>query len=169
MQTRQMMLEGGRTKPYTDGSLLRILYEKQEKSVDEVADICGCSETTVRCYMRWFGIECRNGTDREPSPAWFGTRSDGYEYWKVGQHTVYVHRLVAVSECHAETARWIGRPAAWHSPWTSVRDRFNSRGRQECSQTVNIPTQRLGRGNPTTLVVWRMSMPPTYRTQHSVS
>lgn len=125
METRQMTLDGGRTKPYTDGVLLRQLYENEEKSVAEMTEILDCSETTVRNYMRWFGIECRNGTDRDLSPAWYGTRPDGYECWHDGHQIVYVHRLVAVAEWgfdavasgvvhHKNRIRWDNRPENLH-------------------------------------------------------
>lgn len=125
MENRQKTLDGGLTKPYTDEFLLRDLYETQELSVAEIAEILECSETTVRNYMRWFGIECRNGVDRDPSPAWFGTRPDGYECWNDGHQTVYVHRLVAVAEWgfeavasgvihHKNQIQWDNRPENLH-------------------------------------------------------
>lgn len=100
MESTQLTLTGEivQEKQYTDECRLRDLYETQGKSVAEIAQILECSETTIRDYMRWFGIELENNVDRDPSPAGYVTRPDGYRRWQDGHQTLYVHRLLAVAE-----------------------------------------------------------------------
>lgn len=114
MRERQTTLAGDPVEPHKDPELLRDLYEDHD--AEEIADQCDCSIVTVQSYLRGFGI-----TQPSDKPAYFQTRSDGYEYWTVDQHTVYVHRLVAVAEYgieavagghvhHRNGLRWDNRP-----------------------------------------------------------
>lgn len=118
MRDQQTTLAGELTEPYRDRALLHDLYEKQEKSVLEIAEELDCSDTTVRNYLRRFGF-------LEPldSPAYYVPREDGYDSWIVDGHAVRVHRLVAVAEWgfetvanaeaihHRNTHKWDNRPA----------------------------------------------------------
>ncbi|SEO70582.1 hypothetical protein SAMN05216388_101756 [Halorientalis persicus] len=51
--------------PYTGEDWLRWQYHQLGNSIYEMADICGCSETTIRRWMDRFGIE---RTDGGPEP-----------------------------------------------------------------------------------------------------
>ncbi len=117
MRDQQTTLAGELTEPYRDRALLHDLYKKQEKSVPEIAEELDCSDTTVRNYLRRFGM-----LDPLDSPAYYTSRPDGYDCWIVDGHTVRVHRLVAVAEWgvetvanaeaihHRNTHKWDNRP-----------------------------------------------------------
>lgn len=116
MADRQTTLAGNTTKPYRDEDILEPLHRDDEKSVQEIADILDCTETTVRNYLKRFGI-----TEPTESPATHLIRPDGYECWRVDGHTIYVHRLVAIAEWgieavadgvihHKNRIRWDNRP-----------------------------------------------------------
>ncbi|UPM45316.1 HNH endonuclease [Halocatena salina] len=116
MENQQTTLAGDLTEPYRDRMLLYDLYETQEKTIPDIAEELDCSETTVRNYLRRFGI-----LDPLDSPAYYTTRPDGYDCWLVDGHTILVHRLVAVAEYgidavaeavvhHKNTHKWDNRP-----------------------------------------------------------
>lgn len=120
METRQQTLDGEITTPYTDEPLLRELYEKQEKSIQDIADELECSIHTI--YRSLDRCDIRSQDRENTTPAPFYTRTDGYEYWMDDGQGVLVHRLVAVavwgfetvsnSEAihHRNTHRWDNRP-----------------------------------------------------------
>lgn len=106
MRTQQTTLAGEFTEPYRDRDRLRELYDNQERSIQDIAAEMDCSETTVRNYLRRFGL-----LDPLDSPAYYVPREDGYDTWNVEGHTVRVHRLVAVAEWGVET---VANAAAIH-------------------------------------------------------
>ncbi|MDL0133537.1 helix-turn-helix domain-containing protein [Halobacterium salinarum] len=94
-------------EPWRDEQTLRKLYKEQGLLTKKIAKRLGCSRKTVNKWIREFGIERRDG-GRERSlghatnPVPLSTRRDGYERWTTrifgDSESVYVHRLLAVSE-----------------------------------------------------------------------
>jgi hypothetical protein len=122
-ETVQVTLDGMSVqKPYTDEHLLRSLCE-HDFTLREMAEACECDATTVLHYLRRYGLTTGNEQAGAPSSASvpFGTRRDGYEYWKTGRRHVLVHRLVAVAEwgfdavadriVHHDSVPWDNRPS----------------------------------------------------------
>jgi hypothetical protein len=100
VETMQVTLDGETVQPpYTDEHLLRSLCD-DDMTLGEMAAVCECDTATVLHYLRQYrlstGNERADGPSRSPVP--FRTGRDGYERWKAGNHTVLVHRLVAVAE-----------------------------------------------------------------------
>lgn len=107
-----------------DEELLRELYLEQRKSTIEIADMLGCSASTVRDHLNRNGIETRSRSEafRKLHPS-ICTNSDGYIYAADSNNgdLVYLHRLLAVSEYglekiadkdihHKNSIPWDNRP-----------------------------------------------------------
>jgi len=95
-------------KPWRNPDKLRQLYHAENMSLREVADELGCSRHAVQTWMEKHGIDRDDmkdvaGNHQRSKPTHYRTNYDGYEVWNtmIGtseQHTVRVHRLIAVAE-----------------------------------------------------------------------
>ncbi|RRJ29964.1 sigma factor-like helix-turn-helix DNA-binding protein [Halocatena pleomorpha] len=56
MKSQQTTLARNPTEPYRDRAPLYDLYKTQEKTISDIAEELDCSVTTVRNYLRRFGI-----------------------------------------------------------------------------------------------------------------
>jgi hypothetical protein len=91
----QLTLTGKETKPYADKQRLRTLAEDKGMSATEIASHFECGATTVRSYLRAFGIGC----DDVPGAAVsLFTDKEGYEYVRVDHHYFRCHRLLMIAE-----------------------------------------------------------------------
>lgn len=97
-----------------DGEWLRQQYHEREKSLQDIADETDTSPATVLYWMRRAGVATRDrltasALARDVGPAYFQTTPDGYEKWDVRaageQHTVPVHRVVAIAEYGPEAVQ----------------------------------------------------------------
>ena len=91
-------------RPWRDESLLRELYVVKGMTQHEIGELLGCSRPTVMKWMRRGEVDARGHSERVRgrNAATFRTKPSGYEQWYSDYHynrdTVYVHRLLAVSE-----------------------------------------------------------------------
>jgi transposase-like protein len=92
-KSEQRTLTGDETKPYTNKQRLQRLYLEDEKSVAEIASQFDCSETTIRVYIKGFGIGEHTGP-----LSFFTDPGDGYEYLRVDQHKIRFHRVLMRAE-----------------------------------------------------------------------
>jgi transposase len=76
--------------PWQNEEILRELRQQYGLSTYEIADKLGCSHGTVHRWLKRFDIKDPVG--------YFTTPDKGYEKWRAGESSVYVHRLLAVSE-----------------------------------------------------------------------
>jgi hypothetical protein len=90
----QTTLTGDVTKPYADRQRLRTLYLEDEKSVKEIASQFDCSTSTIRNYIKGFGI----GDGSSGGAVSFYTNGDGYEYLRVDNHYLRFHRVLVIAE-----------------------------------------------------------------------
>ena len=83
-------MEKNHAKPWRDEQTLRRLHQQYGMSGRQIAQKFGCSPSTVPRWINKFNIY---------TPPKFQTTPDkGYEKWRDGNDTVYVHRLLAVAE-----------------------------------------------------------------------
>lgn len=116
---------------YADREELQRMYVEQEMSMQEIADECDCSITTVHRYIHRYDIKARGHgyAARKPGLSyemtsygymrWHGTRGDGGEKVDYG---FTVHRLLAIAKYgpdavtpdvdvhHKNGIRWDNRP-----------------------------------------------------------
>lgn len=97
-------------KPYRDEELLRELYDEKKLSTNKIGDRLDCSPTTVRKYLKEFGIELRSQAEslsyhhgNHPNEVPINIHGVGYPRWNHtyrsgDKHGVFVHRLLAVAE-----------------------------------------------------------------------
>lgn len=104
---REELIEEGRLpqdRPWKDGELLRELYEDRLLSANQIRTVLDCANATVHKWLNEHGIEKRTLSETQAIPHGslnhvpFRTRSFGHEVWKHSEHTVLVHRLLAVAE-----------------------------------------------------------------------
>jgi hypothetical protein len=95
---------------YRDKQWLDEMYWGQKLSSVDIAELCNCSQSTVRDWMEKHGIERRSkSVALQNKHASFGTNADGRECWRShsretdGRPNVFVHRLLAVSEYGLES------------------------------------------------------------------
>jgi transcriptional regulator with XRE-family HTH domain len=133
-------------KPYRNADVLEELYWNREMSQSEVADELGCSQTTVRRYLKCSDLGTR---DREDTEAWstrvgrakFRTHK-GREEWTLrdteGATTVAVHQLLAVAD-GADPAEVFDSDTHVHHrtgiPWLNIPDGVEVVTPQEHSDT----------------------------------
>lgn len=99
---------GSNDTRFRDPDWLREKYVEEGLSTWEVADLCGCSQTTIRDWLGRHSIDTR-ARKRPPKTLTESFYSEAsrqgdstYEKWTVSDcgevHTVRVHRLLAVAE-----------------------------------------------------------------------
>jgi len=88
-------------RPLRDEQYLRQKYHDEGLSLSELADEIGCWKGSVGKAMDRFGIE-RRSTKSNPS---IHTNSYGHEYVSSKDDSVYIHRLLAISEYGTETVK----------------------------------------------------------------
>lgn len=92
------------SEPWKDPDLLEELYYNRKLSTTEISNIFECSVNTVTSWMETYGMERRSASQAKSNAhgyldhASFRTKKNGREIWKVGDHSILVYRLLAVSE-----------------------------------------------------------------------
>jgi hypothetical protein len=81
------------SRQYRNAEWLEAQYIEKDRTQAEIANICGCCQSTVGDWLDKFDIE-------KKEIAQFGIQTDGYEQWKCEAgpgkaDTVTVHRLLA--------------------------------------------------------------------------
>lgn len=86
-------------KKYQDKEWLQEQYREIGRTQAEIAKIAGCSERTIREWMKKFEIETRNSGRPQEEYATYRTNYKGYERWRSQSgeslKNVAVHRLLA--------------------------------------------------------------------------
>jgi hypothetical protein len=96
-------------KPWRDKDVMEYLYHDQKLSQTEMAEVLPCTESCVNKWMNRLDIEKRDigeirrrSDDYGKTAAGFRTTLNGYEqaysHFGYNQHTVYIHRLIAVAK-----------------------------------------------------------------------
>lgn len=113
-------------KPWRDEENLRELYVEKGMSLVDVGSELGCSKSTIRRWLNKFGIGTRKSRKDPTYPPCFRTDSTGYEEVTSSargeQNSVYIHRLVAVSEYGVDV---VGGVEVHHKngiPWDNRED-----------------------------------------------
>jgi len=78
------------TKPWRDKDKLQTLHQDRGLSGRQMAPILGCSAATATRWLNKYSIFT--------PVTYFTTPDKGYEKWRNGEDSVYVHRLLAVAE-----------------------------------------------------------------------
>lgn len=134
---------GGR--PWRDEGLLRDLYIEREFSTHKIADCLDCSQSTVRDWMKKFGISTRGRAEaqRGISTA-LRTTERGYEVWNPvtggKQYTIHAHRLLAVSEFGFKTVKGMEVHHQNGIPWDNRPSNIELMGKSEHGKRHN-PTK----------------------------
>jgi transcriptional regulator with XRE-family HTH domain len=111
LQAGDVAVDLAQDNPYRDPSVLKTLYVEEGMAMSEVADVCGCSISTISRYLQENGIEARGRGHALRKPGltlemdnygyirWHGTRSESGEREDYG---FTVHRLLAIAEYGAD-------------------------------------------------------------------
>lgn len=122
---------------YRDEELMRRLYIEEQKSISEIANQLGYSDSAIRRWLHWHEIPVRK-SNREKPPYYY-TNEDGYEVvttW-IGDRSVSfrIHRLIAIAHGKLDPLDISNREIDVHHktgiPWDNRPDKLRPIPRDE--------------------------------------